>query len=312
MAATRMPWKWTIPLRFRPTMRARRAMWGYFLISPWAIGFAVLWIIPIFASLYFGFCDFGGIGAPRWIGLSNYQELFTGDRLFWRSVSNTLYYMVIAVPLNIVVGFTLALLLNSKIPAMTGFRAAYYLPSLMPAVATATVWLVILNPRVGLVNELLRSVGLPAPNWFNSTTWSKPAIILMNLWQVGAGMVVTLAGLQAIPEHLYEAAQIDGANSWQRLTRITIPLMTPTIFYNLVTGFIASSQIFTEAYVTTGGGPLNSTYFYMLKLYEHAFSKLQMGYASAMAWLLMLFVLALTVVTFRSSSSWVFGEGGET
>jgi len=294
--------------RRRLSIRARRAMWGYLFISPWLIGFLFLWVGATLSSLYFSFTDYSVLSPPRWIGVANYVKMFTNDRLFWLSVANTAYYICLNVPLQILVGFILALLLNMKVRGMTVFRTIYYLPSVVPIVATAGVWVFLLNPRIGLVNFFLRLLHLPAPNWFQSTVWSKPALIFMGLWGVGGGMVIFLAGLQGIPEHLYEAAEIDGANAWQKLVHVTIPMMTPTIFYNLITGLIASSQVFTQAYVTTRGGPLNSTYFYLLKLYEHAFSYLQMGYASAMAWILLLVILGLTIVLFKTARTWVYYE----
>lgn len=296
-----------IALRWdRLSLRMREAITAYVFLSPWIIGFVVFWAGATLASLYLSFTDYTILAKPTWIGMYNYIKLFTRDYLFVTSITNTVYYVSFEVPLSLFVSFVMALLLNTKVRGMTVFRTLYYLPSVVPAVASVAVWKWMLTPRVGLVNVLLKAIGVTPPNWLASTTWSKPALILISLWGVGGGMVIFLAGLQGIPESLYEAAEIDGAGSLARLLNVTIPLMTPTIFYNLVMSLIRSFQVFTVAYIATAGGPLNSTRFYLLKLYQHAFARLEMGYASAMAWLLFIVVLVLTILVFVTGKRWVF------
>jgi multiple sugar transport system permease protein len=223
---------------------------------------------------------------------------------------NTLYYVVISVPLQITVGFLLALGLNAKLRGVTIFRTLFYVPSIVPQVAGVLLFVWLFQPQIGLINWMLDLVGLRGPNWLGRPEWAKPAIIIMSLWGVGASMIIYLAGLQSIPQHLYEAAQIDGANGWKQLRHVTVPMMTATIFFNLVMGIINSFQVFTTAYIATGGGPMNSTLFYMLYLYNSGFQDFKMGYASALAWILFALVLLLTLLVFRSSSSWVYYESG--
>lgn len=290
-------------------MGRREALFFYLFISPWLIGLFVFVIGPIFASLYFSFTRYAIVGAPKWLGLRNYVRAFTQDRLFWKSLWNTFYYVGIGVPLRVIFAFLLAVLLNADIKGRLFYRVAYYMPSIIPGVASAVLWIILLNPKLGLVNLVLGLVGVGPINWLGNPMWSKPAMILMSLWGVGGSMVIYLAGLQAIPHELYEAAQIDGASQWNRFWRVTVPLMTPTIFFNLVTQIIASFQVFGSAYIMTGGGPLNSTRFYMLHLFEYAFSSFKMGYASALAWILLVIILVFTLLTFKSSESWVFYMG---
>jgi multiple sugar transport system permease protein len=296
-----------IALRWdRLSIRTREAITAYVFLSPWILGFVVFWAGATLASLYLSFTDYTILARPTWTGMYNYVKLFTRDHLFVTSITNTVYYVAFEVPLSLLVSFVMALLLNTKVRGMTVFRTMFYLPSVVPAVASVAVWKWMLTPRVGLVNVLLKAIGVIPPNWLASTTWAKPALILISLWGVGGGMVIFLAGLQSIPESLYEAAEIDGAGSLKRLLHVTIPLMTPTIFYNLVMSLIQAFQVFTVAYIATGGGPLNSTRFYLLKLYQHAFARLEMGYASAMAWLLFIVVLVLTILVFATGKRWVF------
>jgi multiple sugar transport system permease protein len=232
--------------------------------------------------------------------------MFSGDRLFWPSVRNTLYYAVFAVPLGVVAGFVLALLLNTKVRFQGLFRTLFYLPAVVPTVAATMVWLWIFDTRRGILNWFLTTIGFEPIRWLTSPDYSKPALIIMSLWSIGGGMVIYLAGLQNIPQDLYEAADVDGASAWSKLINITIPLMTPTIFFNLLLGIIGSFQVFNAAFIMTGGGPVNSTRFYMLHLYEKAFQQSQMGYACAMAVMLFLMVLAITVFVNWTSKRWVF------
>lgn len=297
------------------SLRRREAVWGYVFISPWLIGFVIFTLGPMIASLVLSLTDYNITSAPVFIQLANYIKLFTGDLRFWHSLGITIKFAVIAIPLNLVFGFALAFLLNQKVPGLAFWRTIYYLPSVIAGVAVAILWSLIFNPRFGILNWLLSLVGIDGPGWLASPDWALPALVIMSLWSVGGGMIIYLSGLQSIPTTLYEAAELDGANSWQRLIHITIPLMSPVIFYNLVIGIIGTFQYFTEVYVLTAtadtglGGPMESTLFYNVYLYSNAFRYLNMGYASAMAWILFMIVLGLTLLVFRSSALWVYYEG---
>ncbi len=294
------------------TMARREALFCYFFISPWVLGFIIFTAGPILASLYFSFNDYAIIAPAEWVGLKNFQRLFTGDDLFWKSLWNTLYYVGIGVPLRIVFAFALATLLNQQIRGRLFYRVAYYMPSIIPGVAGAVLWIILLNPRLGLINLVLSLFGIEGPNWLGSPDWSKPALIMMSLWGVGGSMVLYLAGLQGIPESLYEAAKIDGASRWSMFWNVTIPLMTPTILYNLILQIIGSFQVFGSAFIMTHGGPLNSTLFYMLHLYNYAFQYFKMGYASALAWVLFVIIMFFTLITLKWSQAWVFYAGEKT
>jgi len=294
------------------SLSQREAVWAYAFISPWIIGFLVFTIGPMLASLYFSFTDYNIIDAPVWKGLANYQKLFFEDPLFWHSLKRTLYFALLALPLGLVFGFFLAFLLNQDIPGVNLWRTVYFLPSVIAGVAVALLWIRIFNPKVGILNPFLKNIGISnPPGWLNDPDWAIPALVLISLWGIGGSMIIYLAGLQGIPTHLYEAAKIDGANSRQRFRHVTLPLMTPVIFYNLVLGLIAAFHYFTEVYVATSGegGPLRSTLVYNLYLYQTAFRFFDMGYASALAWVLFLIVLVVTLLVFRSSPMWVFYEG---
>lgn len=291
------------------SMRSREARWGYLLISPWIIGFVIFTLGPMIASLILSFTNYDIVHAPTFVGLDNYAKLLGGDPKFWHSLQVTLIYAVVAVPLNLVFGFSLAYLLNLKLPGLAFWRTVFYMPSVTSGVATALMWGVLFNPRYGVINWFLGLFGIDGPGWFASPYWALPGLILISLWGVGGGMIIYLSGLQSIPTAFYEAAQIDGANGWKQLRHITLPLMSPVIFYNLVIGIIGTFQYFTEAYVLTRGGPSEATLFYNLYLYNNAFSYRDMGYASALAWVLFLIVLVLTALVFKSSSAWVYYEG---
>ena len=297
------------------TMTRQETLWGYIFISPWIIGFLVFTLGPMIASLVLSLTQYNITTPPVFIGLDNYIKLFTADYRFWHSLGITVKFALIAIPLNLVFGFVLALLLNQNVPGVPFWRTIYYLPSVIAGVAVAILWSLIFNPRFGILNWLLSLVGIDGPGWLASPDWALPALIIMSLWSVGGGMIIYLSGLQSIPTALYEAAELDGANAWQRLFNITIPLMSPVIFYNLVIGIIGTFQYFTEVYVITAtsdtglGGPLESTLFYNVYLYSNAFRYLNMGYASALAWVLFVIVLVLTLLVFRSSALWVYYEG---
>jgi len=267
------------------------------------------------ASLVFSFADYDIISPPTNFGLSNYIKLFMNDPDFWRSLGITAKFALLAIPLNLVFGFALAYLLNQKVPGLAFWRTIFYIPSVLAGVAVAILWGLIFNPKYGILNWFLGLFGIHGPGWLSSPDWAVPALILMSLWSVGGGMIIYLAGLQSIPTTFYEAAQLDGANGWQQFFRITIPLMSPVILYNLIIGIIGTFQYFTEVYVLTSGltggpgGPAKSTLFYNVYLYSNAFRYMNMGYASALAWVLFVIVLLLTLLVFRSSAAWVYYEG---
>ena len=292
-----------------PRSRTRNRHWiGWLFILPWFISFLWFDVTPFILNMLLSFTDFTvGARMPNWVGLENYKTMFTGgDRLIATSFKNTLYYMSFQVPLLIILAFSLALLLNAKIKGRGVFRTIYYLPSLVPAVASSIIWIFMLRTKNGLINQVLALVGIKAIPWLSRPEWSKPALILMSMWGFGGQMVIYLAGLQGISQELYEAAEIDGATGASKLFRITIPLMTPTIFFNLIMGIIGSFQVFTQAFIMTQGGPLKSTLFYMLHLYNNAFNYFKMGYASAMAVVLFFAILALTLFVNRTSDRWVY------
>jgi multiple sugar transport system permease protein len=265
------------------------------------------------ASFVFSFTDYRIINEPTWSGLRNYLYAFTKDDLFWSSLRRTFYYIAISVPLGLTGSLLLAALLNRRLKGETIFRTLFYLPSLTPSVAAAILWRWLLDYRVGLVNYLLSLVGIQGPPWFGSEEWAIPAIILISLWGgVGGGrMIIFLAGLQGVPQELYEVAEIDGAGAWRKFRHITIPMISPVIFFNFVLGIIAAFQVFTMAYVATKGGPGRATWFFALHLYANAFQFFDMGYACALAWIMFIFLLGFTIVQIRLSDLWVFYSGSE-
>jgi multiple sugar transport system permease protein len=281
----------------------------YLFVSPWVIGFLVLILGAVLFSLGMSATDWRLGRDISFVGLENYVKALTIDPMFWRSLRITATYSAVAVPLNLAAGLAVAILLNQNVKGLSTFRTLFYLPSLVGGVAQSLLWVWIFNPEFGLLNWLLSLMGIQGPDWIFSPEWALPSFILMNLWTIGSGMLINLASLQGIPTHLYEAAEIDGAGAIQRFRHVTLPMMTPVIFFNLIMGIIASFQIFTQAYVMTNGGPANATLFYVLHLYRNAFEYLNMGYASALAWILFVVILLLTLLVFRSSAMWVFYQG---
>ena len=288
---------------------AKKSFTGYAFIAPWLVGFLAFTVYPFLSSVYLSFTRYDIVTPPVWVGAANYHTLLTGDALFWKSLSVTFEFALVAVPLGIIFGVMLALLLNLELRGMGLYRTIFFLPSILPTVATSVVFLWLFNPEVGLINRLLRAVGVTGPEWLQSPTWALPSLVLLSLWAVGGSMVIYLAGLKDIPAHLYEAATIDGANAWQRLRNVTLPMLSPVIFFNLVMGLIGVFQYFTEAYIMTQGGPEDSTHFYALYLFERAWRYLDMGYASAMAWVLFLVIMAITGLLFWTQRRWVHYEG---
>jgi multiple sugar transport system permease protein len=294
------------------TISQREAIWAYIFISPWIVGFLIFTLGPMIASLFYSFTDYNIVSTPVWKGLANFNKIFFRDPLFWHSLKVTIKFAAMALPLNLAIGFSIAILLNQKITGVNVWRTMYFLPSVIAGVAVALLWVRIFNTRIGLLNPFLKSIGIAnPPGWLQDPDWAVPSLVIMSLWSVGGGMIIYLAGLQGIPTALYESAKIDGANALKRFWHITVPMMTPVIFYNLVLGMIASFNYFTEVYVATDGtgGPVRSTLFYNLYLYQNAFRFFDMGYASALAWVLFLIVLLVTLLVFRSSPFWVFYEG---
>jgi multiple sugar transport system permease protein len=293
----------------------RQFLWALFFVAPWVIGFLVFTLGPMIASLYFSFTSFSTVQPPEWIGLANYQKLAGGDKNLAKALLNTIYMVVFGIPVGQTFAFLTALLLNTKVRGIPFYRTLYFVPAIMPLVPVTLVWAWIFNPQLGPVNALIAEVGLTPPLWLNSPEWSKPTLILLGTWQVGATTAIYLAGLQGVPLELYEAAEIDGAGRGARLMKITIPAVSPVVAFNTITGVIYSFQYFTQAYVassagssTIQGGVEDSLLFYAVYLYQNAFQFLDMGYASAMAWLLFLIVMAATLLTLYGSARWVYYE----
>ena len=296
-------------LRRRGSLARREALTFYLLISPWLLGLLLFVLGPMVASLVISFTKWDLLSPARFVGLDNYEKMFTRDPLFWQSLKVTAIYTLVYVPVELTGGLVLALLMNQKLRGIGLFRTIYYLPSVLPGVAFVVLWMWILHPDVGLINTLLSYVSIEGPRWLADPDWALPALLMMSLWGLGRAMVIYLASLQGIPQHLYEAASIDGANRWQSFWKITLPMLTPTIFFNLVLSVISTFQTFTSAFVATNGGPLDSTLFYVLYIFRQGFEYFNMGYASALAWVLFLIILALTLVIVRSADRWVYYEG---
>ncbi|MCY3665669.1 MAG: sugar ABC transporter permease [Gemmatimonadetes bacterium] len=284
----------------------RRNIEGYLFISPWIIGFVVFTAGALLGSFSISLTKWNVVGTPEIVGLANYQKMVE-DRFFWQSIKVTLYYLL-NVPLNVVLGLLLALLLNQKVKGLSVFRTIFFLPSVASGVAVSLLWMWIFNPRFGIINVLLKKIGIIGPLWLGSEAWAIPALIIMSIWGVGGGMLIYLGALQGIPTAFYEAATLDGAGAWKKLLHITVPMITPVLLLNLVMGVIVSFQVFTQAYVMTDGGPNYATLFYVMYLYQQAFVWFNMGYASALSWVLFLIILVFTVIILKTSSSWVYYE----
>lgn len=302
------------PRRWRDRLRAgrgREALAGWLFLSPWALGFLAFGLYPMAMSLYYSLSRYDVLRVPQFVGLDNYRELLFEDPYFAVSIWNTLVYTALRTPLVIAGSLLLAVLVNQAVRGVRAFRTLYFLPSIITGVVLSVIWLWLLNPRFGLVNQVLAWVGIEGPLWLQSAQWSKPGLVLMSLWSIGgARMIVFLAALQGIPAQLYEAVEIDGGGGWTKFRHVTLPMLSPVLFLWAVLEVIFSFQVFTEAYVMTQGGPLNSTLFYNLYLYYKAFDDFEMGYASAMAWLLLVITLVVTLVQFRLGRRWVYYEGG--
>jgi len=288
--------------------RRREAIEGYIGISPWLIGFLVFTAGPLIASFVLSFSDWQISIDPRWVGLGNYIKIFTDDHEFYTALEVTFTYVAMFLPMDLVLGVGLSLLLNQKVPGVGVFRTVFYLPVVLSGVSVSLMWMWVLNPDWGLANTLLGLVGIQGPGWYWDPDWALPSVVLMGLWRVGGSAVIYLAGLQNISPQLYEAAEIDGAGVLRRLWHITLPLLTPTVFFQLVMQLIDAFQVFTSVYVITSGGPLHRTFFYMFYLYRTAFQDFDMGYASALAWIIGVIIMLFTALVFKSSALWVYYE----
>lgn len=299
---------------FRPgTLRRREAIQGLVLVSPWIAGLIIFIIGPVLASLYLSFTDYSVLKPPHLVGLLNYRTAFSSDPLFPIAIARTVSYVVLVVPTVILGALGLALLLNRGVPGTNLFRTVFFLPSLIPVVASAILWVWIFQPQVGLLNYLLHLVGIPGPAWLGSPSTALPSLALITFWGSvgGTTMIVFLAGLQGVPTELYDAAAMDGAGNWRKFWNVTLPMISPTALFNVVLGIIGAFQVFSIAYIATDGGPAYATWFYVYYLFQQGFNFYHMGYASAMAWIFLVIVLAFTYLQVRWSQSWVHYEGGE-
>ena len=295
------------------SQRRREARAGLLFVLPWLVSLLIFTFYPVVGSFYLSFTEYTVVESPRWVGLENYQRMFTDDPAYWTAVKNSTYYAAISVPLRLVLALALALVLNLGVRGIGVYRVIFYLPALVPPVAAVIVFMLMFNLDTGPINVFLRAFGLAPPDWLRDPSWSKPALIILSLWPLGVETLVFLAGLKEIPQDLLDAAAVDGAGRWRRLTGVTLPLLSPVVLFNLVIGVIYSFQVFAQALVIgdTTGEPLESTLMYMVLIYRNAFRYFAMGYASAQAVVLFLAVAALTLLIFRSARLWVHYEGGE-
>ncbi|MHB0856015.1 MAG: carbohydrate ABC transporter permease [Anaerolineae bacterium] len=293
--------------RMSPSQR-RDLIDGLFFSSPYILALILLWLGPMLYSIYLVTQDWNLIKAPKYVGLGNFERML-GDPLVSKTLVNTAYYTFLGVPLQLATAFGLALLLNQNVRGQSIYRTIYYIPSITPAVASAVIWIQILNPQFGVLNAVLGFFGVAPIKWLFDPTWAKPAFVLMSLWFTGAQMIIFLAGLQSVPVEVMEAAQIDGANTWRRFWNVTVPVISPVIFFNLVMGLIGSFQVFTSSFIMTKGGPQNSTLFMVLYIYRNAFEFFRMGYAASLAWVLFLIILVFTGIQFVVGNRWVYYEG---
>ena len=295
-------------------MRKREALWFYLLVFPWVFGFITLTLGPMIYSLFLSLTNWDLFTPPQFVGLDNFIRLFTRDKIFWKTVFNTLYYAFISVPLGMLFSLFISYFLNRPIKGSAIYRTLYYIPATVPGVASALLFRWLLAPDAGMINRFLAIFGVDGPAWLLEPDWVKPALILMSLWTVGANITLLMAGMKSIPAEFYEAAELDGASPITQYYRITLPLLTPVIFFNLINGLIGALQVFTQIYIMTGtgganmGGPNNASMMIVPYLFNNGFRFYKMGYASAIAWVLFVLVMILTMLVFRSSSVWVYYE----
>ncbi|MFO0044908.1 MAG: carbohydrate ABC transporter permease [Armatimonadota bacterium] len=287
--------------------KSRENLTGYLFIAPWLIGFLVFTLGPFIQSFYLSFTRYNIVQPPKFIGLANYRMMLFDDELFWKSLWVTIRFALCSVPMVLVVGVLLALLLNSNVKGIAAFRTIFYLPSIIPTVATTSIFMWILNPQVGMVNQILDLIGIKGPAWLSDPTWTPWSLVFMSVWGAGGSMVIYLAGLKDIPTYLYEAATLDGAGPIQKLKAVTLPMLSPVIFFNLVMGIIGTFQYFTQAFMISKGqgGPEDSTMFYALYMFQRSWKYMDMGYGSAMAWVLFVLIIFITAVIFKSHTRWV-------
>jgi multiple sugar transport system permease protein len=297
-------------LPFLKTRSQRDFFLGLLFVSPWMIGFLVWTVYPLLSSFYYSFTRYDLLRPAVWIGFGNYVELFTEDATFIKVIGNTLYYVLLSAPLGVISAFLMAALLNTRIAARPFFRAIFFFPAIVPTIVIAMVWQFLLNTQFGLINSTLQGLGLPVIPFLSSPALAKPSLIMIYMWAQGNAIIIFLATLQDVPRSLYEAAELDGANAFQKFWNITIPMCTPVILFNLIIGFIDGFQSFTLPWLITNGGPSNSTELYGLYLYRNAFEYLRMGKASALAWMLFVVIVIFTFILFRTSARWVY-YGGE-
>ena len=292
-------------------------VFGWLFVAPAVLGLIIFSVYPVVTSFYLSFTNYDIVTPPQWVGVQNYAKLATGDELFRKSLGITTYYSLLSIPLSLLVAYVIALLMNQKVRGISIYRTCWYLPSLVPAVANAMLWGWLLNRDFGPVNYPLKLLGLPSPGWLIDPEWTVPSLVLIHLWGVGNAVLIFLAGLQGVPQHLYEAAEVDGAGRWQKFRNVTLPMTSPIIFFNLIIGIIQSFQVFTLVYAlftndpttnTGSAGPENAGLVYVLYLYRNAFQYFRNGYASAMAWILFVIITLLTVIAFRTQGRWVFYE----
>ena len=299
------------PTRRRLSPTTRDTINGILFAMPWLLGLTIFWIYPILASAYYSFTEYNGVQSPTWVGLQNYIDIFTNDEDFKNAVFNTFVFAGVSIPLAIVFAFGLAMLLNAKIRFQVVYRTVYFLPTLVPEVALALVWVYLFTPVTGLINAPFNWLGVKGPCWLACAAWTRQTMVMLALWLIGQQIVLYLAGLQDVPQDLYDAADVDGAGFLNKFRHITLPMMTPVVFFHLITSVIGALQFFTIPYIMVGstGGPGQSLLFYSIYLYKQAFTFFHMGYASALAWLLFMVALVITLLIFRSARLWVFYSG---
>ncbi|MBN1400431.1 MAG: sugar ABC transporter permease [Anaerolineae bacterium] len=292
-------------------LRRREIVNGYLYMTPWLIGLLVFYFIPILWSFILTFTDYNIVRAPIFLGIANYKRLLLEDSYVWPSLYRTFYYAIVMVPVGLIASLLAAMLLNQHLNGTTWFRTFFFLPTLTPAVAAAFIWKWLMHPEMGLINYLLWQVGIKGPGWMSATRWVIPSMMIVGLWGGigGTRMLIFLAGLQGVPQELYEAAEIDGANSWHKFLNVTLPMISPTFLFNLILGVIGALQVFTIAFTATDGGPGTASTFFTLYIYRQAFEFFSMGYASALAWFFLVVILALTLLNFHFSGRWVYYEG---
>ncbi len=292
-------------------LETKQALWGYVFLMPWLLGLTIFLVGPILISAYLSFTEYDVLSSPQFIGLSNYARAFTGDKQFWPSLGRTLYYSIVVVPVGLIGSLALAMLLNQGIKGTNIFRTLYFLPHLTPAVALAVLWVWIFHPSLGPVNTMLGWIGIDGPGWLTSKQWALPALIIITIWAGVGGntMLIFLAGLQGVPKELLEAAEIDGAGAWARFRNVTLPMISPTMLFNLILGIIGALKVFTLAFVATNGGPSYATWFYALHIYNQAFNYFRMGYGAALAWIFVVVLMAFTYLQLHLSRRWVYYAG---